>query len=161
MDDWLREAVDVCGLPASGFPRDVRKMRDDVEVSLPLSLVGLPRLTSDQVGEWLVAHGRAPQGLPEDNRRLHGCMVANEGRGFLFYDSSDEEPEQRFTLAHEVAHFVLDHFLPRTRAQKTFGPTILPVLNRRRQPTTRERLFSVIDRVPLKVHVNLAKQYDT
>lgn len=151
--DWLEEAVAACGLLSEGFPRDVREMRDDVSMSLPLSVVGLAQLTSWQVREWLVTHRRAADGVPEENRRLHGCMVAMEGKGVLFYDSADEQPEQRFTLAHEMSHFVLDHFLLRARALKAFGPSILPVLNGQREPTVRERLFSVIDRVPLGLQV--------
>ena len=152
---WLAEAVEVCGLPASGFPRDVRGLKEDVCLALPLSVVEIPRLTSSQVREWLVAHKRAHGGLPETDRRLHGCMVAMEGKGVLFHDNSDEASEQRFTVAHEVSHFVLDHFLLRHRALRAFGASILPVLNGQREPTVRERLFSVIDRVPLGLQVNL------
>jgi hypothetical protein len=82
-------------------------------------------------------------------------MVARAGFGVLFYDSRDDEHEQRFTLAHEVAHFVLDHLLPRFRALRAFGEEIREVLDGRRAPTREELLSSVLDQVPLGIQVKL------
>jgi hypothetical protein len=73
----------------------------------------------------------------------------------LFLDAGDNEHERSFTLAHEIAHFVLDHLLPRLRAQKVFGERILPVLNGERAPTRDEMLSAVLERVQLGVQVHL------
>jgi hypothetical protein len=81
--------------------------------------------------------------------------VARAGVGILFHDSEEGEPEQRFTLAHEVAHFVLDHWLPRVRALRVFGEEILPVLDGVRPPTPEESMTALFERVSLKVHVKL------
>jgi hypothetical protein len=85
-------------------------------------------------------------------------MVAHAGKGFLFYDSQDEVHQQRFTLAHEVAHFVLDHQLPRARALRAFGRDILPVLNGKRAPTPDESLFLMFERIPFGVQVRLMER---
>ncbi|WP_395832245.1 ImmA/IrrE family metallo-endopeptidase [Archangium violaceum] len=124
-------------------------------MSLPITLVDLPGLTSERVRDWLSSRGHVHSGLPVKNRRLHGCMVARAGKGVLFYDSEDDKAEQRFTLAHEVAHFVLDHLLPRARAVRAFGRSILPVLDGQRAPSPEQAVFSVFERVSLGMNVRL------
>jgi Zn-dependent protease with chaperone function len=88
-------------------------------------------------------------------------MVADRGWGVLFYDSQDPEPQQRFTLAHEVAHFVLEHSLPRARARRAFGQDILPVLDRQRAPSAHESLFLMLERIPFGVQVRLMERNDS
>jgi hypothetical protein len=73
----------------------------------------------------------------------------------VFVDETDDESEQRFTLAHEVAHFVLEYVIPREYALRRLGPSVLPVLDGERSPSTEEQLSSVLDRVPLGVRVHL------
>lgn len=151
-DHWLEEAVTACKLPPpSSFPRN---LADELPRWLPVSLVSLPQLTSGAVREWLQQRNiRHP--VSNTQRQLHGCMMARAGHAFLFRDSEDTDSEQRFTLAHEVAHFVLDHLIPRAQALRVFGESIRPVLDGRRRPTIEEALSSVIDRIPLGVQVKL------
>jgi hypothetical protein len=73
----------------------------------------------------------------------------------VFLDGEDNDSERRFTLAHEIAHFILDHLLPRLRALKIFGERILPVLDGRRAPSQEEILSAVLERVQLGVQVHL------
>jgi hypothetical protein len=148
----LEEAVAACRLPPPpAFPRD---LATEAELWLPVSLVSLPGLTSDDVRDWLAKEGI---GHPVSARRraLHGCMVARAGRAALFHDRQDSEDEQRFTLAHEVAHFVLEHLLPRAQALRVFGEGIRPVLDGVRRPRPEEALSSALDQVPLGVQVKL------
>ncbi len=154
-EGWLQEAVKACRLPSTPSLQELLKT---VGVALPISLEPTPRLKCDHVRDWLDSRGRAHGGLPGTSRRLHGCMVALAGKGVLFYDSADEEHQQRFTLAHEVAHFVLDHHLLRARALRAFGPDILPVLDRQRAPTPHESLFLVLERIPFGVQVRLMER---
>ncbi|WP_437303832.1 ImmA/IrrE family metallo-endopeptidase [Sorangium sp. So ce388] len=93
--------------------------------------------------------------MSDSDRELHGCLVARGGQGFVFLDGADEEAERRFSLAHEIAHFVADHLLPRARALEVLGESILPVLNGDRAPTPEERLAAVLTRVHLGVQVLL------
>ncbi|HYO53212.1 ImmA/IrrE family metallo-endopeptidase [Archangium sp.] len=155
IEGWLQEAVKACGLPSSPTLHDLLRV---IGVSLPISLEPTPRLTSGHVRDWMDSRGRAHSALPGTSRRLHGCMVALAGKGVLFYDSADEENQQRFTLAHEVAHFVLDHHLLRARALRVFGRDILPVLNGQRAPTPHESLFLVLERIPFGVQVRLMER---
>jgi IrrE N-terminal-like domain len=151
-EHWLEEAVAACKLPPpSAFPRN---LADEIPLWLPVTLVSLPHLTSDAVRDWLARRGiRHP--VSSTQRRLHGCMMARAGCAVLFHDSEDTDREQRFTLAHEVAHFVLDHLLPRARALRAFGEAIRPVLDGRRRRRIEEALSSVLDRIPIGVQVKL------
>jgi Zn-dependent peptidase ImmA (M78 family) len=39
--------------------------------------------------------------------------MARAGHGFISLDGSDADDERRFSLAHELAHFLLDYQDPR------------------------------------------------
>ena len=149
---WLEEAVEACGLTAT--PRFPRDLAAEVPLRLPVTLVPLPRVTPESVRDWLRRRRLHPPGT-DVPRGLHGCMVARAGVGILFHDSEEDEAEHRFTLAHEVAHFVLDQWLPRKRAVRVFGEGILPVLDGLRLPTPEESLTALFERVPLEVEVKL------
>jgi len=123
-------------------------------MQLPVSVESLPGLCAHDVRQWLRQRG-IYHGVSETDRALHGCLVARAGQGIVFLDAGDEEAERRFTLAHEIAHFVLDHLLPRLRALKVFGERILPVLDGERAPTREEMLSAVLERVRLGVQVHL------
>lgn len=149
---WLDEAVGASRLPPPDrFPRE---LADEVELYLPVSLVHLPKLTSNQMRDWL-AHKNIHISVPAQDRRIHGCMVAQRERAFIFCDAEDHVDVRRFTLAHEVAHFVLDHLLPRARALAAFGESIRPVLDGDRPPNVREGFSAMLKRIPLGIQVKL------
>jgi len=154
-ESWLQEAVKACRLPSAP---SLPVLLKTVGVSLPLSLQPQSRLTSDHVRDWLVSRERAHGALPTTSRRLHGCMVALAGKGVLFYDDADPENQQRFTLVHEVAHFMLDHHLLRARSLRVFGRDILPVLDGQRAPTPQEALSAVFERIPFGVQVRFMER---
>jgi hypothetical protein len=157
-DGWLQKAVKDCGLPTSSvFPRD---LEEDIPLVLPLTVVPLPDLTPRKGLEWLVSYKRAHGRLVATNELKHGFTVALAGVGVLFLNSSDPRDEQRFTLAHEVAHFVLDHLQPRARALHALGEGILPVLNGTQEPTVAEQLFSVFERIPYRTESNFMGRND-
>lgn len=152
MRDWLSEAVEASRLVVpSIFPRD---LEGDVTLNLPLDVVRLADMSVHTVRAWLQERGIGHR-VASTDRPLHGCLVATAGKGFVFVDEADGEAEQRFTLAHEVAHFVLEYLVPRDTAVRRLGPGVLPVLDGLRPATTEERLSSVLDRVPLGVRVHL------
>lgn len=150
--DWLADAVAAARLSTpTEFPRDLEA---DVTLHLPLAVIRIGQLSVRTVRNWL--HERAIlHRVASADRPLHGCLVATAGKGFVFVDESDADSEQRFTLAHEVAHFVLEYVIPREYALRRLGPSVLPVLDGERSPSTEERLSSVLDRVPLGVRVHL------
>ncbi|RKH58225.1 ImmA/IrrE family metallo-endopeptidase [Corallococcus llansteffanensis] len=150
MPPWLKEAVNASGLPfPETFPRDLAL---DVSLLLRVRPVPLRGLTSEKVRQWLAQRGRD---VEISYRRMHGCMVAWEGKGLVFFDQNDSPDEQRFTVAHEVGHFVLDHLQPRMRALAFFGEGIQDVLDEKRAPTPEETLTSALEDVPIGVQIHL------
>lgn len=150
MPPWLREAVTASGLPLPDvFPHD---LTSDAPLRLRVRLVGLRDLTSEKVRQWLAQRGR---NVEVGYRQMHGCMVAWEGKGLVFFDPTDPQEEQRFTVAHELGHFVLDHLQPRMRALAYFGESIQDVLDEKRSPSKEERLTAVLEGVPIGVQIHL------
>ncbi|RJS15605.1 hypothetical protein DRW03_32805 [Corallococcus sp. H22C18031201] len=145
--DWLEEATRECGLAApTQFPRDLLLELD--WSPLLVEAVALPKLTPGRMREWLRRRG-IHHPVAEDSHGMKGCMVANRGHGVLFYDSTLERPETRFTVAHELSHFVLEQWLPRRKAVRVFGESILPVLDGDRAPTDDEVVTALFERIPL------------
>ena len=70
-------------------------------------------------------------------------------------DAADPEDEQRFTLAHELAHFLRDYWRPRQMAQQRLGAEAVAILDGKRPPTPQERLAALLREVPLGFHVHL------
>lgn len=150
--NWLEEALRMTGLRAEGqFPRDLMA---DVSIRLPVSVVLLPQLSAHAVRRWLKNRGILHQ-VAEADRALHGCLVARAGKAIVFINKDDDVAEARFTLAHEIAHFVLDHLLPRLRVINVFGEQIRPVLDGERAPTRDEMLSAVLKRVNLGLEIHL------
>lgn len=138
------------GSPTS-FPRDLEA---SVLWALPLAVVKIPRLRVQVVRDWLEQDGFA-QIIPAAERELRGCVVASRGRGVVFVDGADPADEQRMSLAHELAHFLLDYLLPRERAIRAFGDSIIPVLDGDRAATPAERLSAVLRGVHVGVYSRL------
>jgi hypothetical protein len=86
------------------FPRKIEQV---VAFKLPLALVPLSPLTVAAIGRWLQQRDIARR-LPNDRRDLCGCLVAHGGRGFIFLCDTDSPEEQRLTMAHETAHFLIE-----------------------------------------------------
>ncbi|RKG90924.1 ImmA/IrrE family metallo-endopeptidase [Corallococcus terminator] len=147
---WLREALEQSGLPPpESFPRD---LAFEAPLALPVSLEGLRGLTSEKVRQWLAKRGSNQEIAYHD---MHGCMVARAGKGIVFFDEEDDANEQRFTIAHELGHFVLDHLQPRLRALRFFGETIQGVLDEKRPPTREEALTAALDGIPIGIQIHL------
>ncbi len=122
------------------YPRSLEKA---VAWALPLAIVKVPGLSVCGVQDWLRSRGIV--GLCEQSDRvLRACLVARFGYGMVFIDGTDSEDDQRFSLAHEVAHFILDYLQPRRMAIQAFGDSILGVLDGARRPTPEERLSGVL-----------------
>jgi hypothetical protein len=123
-----------------GRPVDLERA---VAVALPLGVVKLPRLSTGKVAEVLSRIGTVPWSVAVD-RPLRACLVADVGVGLVFLDGADPDDEQRFSLAHEVAHFLLHYIEPRRRVVQALGSAMVRVLDRSRPPTTAERLSSAM-----------------
>jgi hypothetical protein len=136
---WKRSGI----LPE--YPRSVEPA---VFVTCPIAIVRLPRLRLWKAIEWLNRKG-IPHARTGTDRALHGYIAARGGSGVVLIDGSDAEDEQRFTVAHEVAHFLYDYLRPRAVAVRAFGKHITEVLDGLRPATAGERLAGVLRGVPL------------
>jgi hypothetical protein len=127
------------------YPCDIKTA---MLLTLPLELYPINGLCVQHVLAWAQrVHVRLH--ISGKDRRLHGCLVASRGKGTICFDALDPDNEQRFTLAHELAHFLLDYHFPRQRALLALGPTILPVLDGERLPRLEERLYATLSMVHL------------
>jgi hypothetical protein len=138
------------------FPRNLSKA---IKRGLPITLVPMPRLTVESAHEWLQQNGSVHR-LGGPNRRLPGCLLALNGHGIVLIDSCDSEDEQRFTLAHELAHFLRDYWRPRQLVIDRLGQQALEVIDGKRPPTPEERLCAVFRGVPLGLQVHLMDRSD-
>jgi hypothetical protein len=133
------------------FPRD---LEGAVPWALPLAVQQVPGLRVRDVEVWLNHHA-VPLRLRCPDRPLRGCLVAHAGRGVVLLDALDPADERRLTLAHEVAHFLLDYREPRRRAERRLGRGILAVLDGLRPSTLQERADAMLSGVRLGVCTHL------
>lgn len=117
--------------------------------SYPLSIEEIPRLNTKVVEEWF-AQQETVFKFPCERTDLHGCLAVRRGRGFIFVDESDTAKEKRFTLAHELSHFILDYHLPRQQALQRFGEKILEVFDGDRPPTIAEQVEGILHSVEIQ-----------
>ena len=135
---------------AGSYPRD---LEEAVLWVLPLAVVKMPRLRVHDVSVRLRGYGVRLSGGPD--RRLRGCLVAYGGKGCVVLDGTDPANEQRFSLAHEVAHFLVEYLQPRHQALAALGEGLLSVLDGERSPSVEERVHGVLAAVPIGVHVHM------
>jgi len=133
-DYWVK-------VPAkSAFPRN---LEHSVCWGYPVVILTLPDLTLAAVHSWLSERGILRDSIRRD-RPLHACLAAIRGQGFIFLNGTDSEEQRRFSLAHEIAHFILDYNRPRKQAIEFFGQSIIDVLDGERPPSVEERLAGTL-----------------
>lgn len=133
------------------FPRTLER---SIALALPIAVVRLPRLYLNDIENWL-NYRKISYSFNCQSRPLHGCLVAFGGTGIIFIDGSDPPDQLRFTLAHEVAHFLHDYWLIRSKAIHSFGVSIAEVMDGRRSPTIDERLHALLGKIPIGIQTNL------
>lgn len=103
----------------------------------PVMVARLPRPGVFGAERWLSRYGPhsnwgAGEWGSQGDRQLRACLVAAEGNCCILLDAGDPPDEQRYSLAHEVAHFILEYQQPRQRAQRRLGDSALAVLDGQR-----------------------------
>jgi hypothetical protein len=136
------------------FPRN---LRHSIAKAVPLTVVLLPGLSIDAVLKWLQRSGIVCD-LGTENRPLRACLVARYGHGVAFVDGSDAEAEQRFSLAHELAHFLRDYWQVRQQVANRVGPAALEVLDGVRPATREERLDALLTNTGMGLRVHLMER---
>jgi hypothetical protein len=160
LDNASRDAVDLFWRQAGGVEPFPRKLERSVLLALPIAIIKLPRLHTDAIEDWLSKRS-TPYSLGCNSRGVRGCLIAFRGRGLIFVDGTDPDSERAFTLAHEVAHFLMDYWLRRQKALAAFGSQICDVLDGRRVATADERLHASLTGIPIGIHINLMDRRGT
>jgi hypothetical protein len=151
---WAAELAKVFWQYAGDEEPFPRSLRESILRAMPITVEPIPRLTVAKAQQWLRRNG-IDHGFAGSNRPLRGCLLARGGHAVLFLDSQDPEDEQRFTQAHELAHFLRDYWRPRQLALERLGPQTLEVIDGKRPPTAEERLGALLRQVHLGFHLHL------
>lgn len=154
LDAGTREAIAAFWKGAGVDIPEPKSLQRDALRSLPCAVVYLDHLTLRRIEDWLSTRG-IPYTFPCASRQVHGCLLAYCGYGLIFVDSADTAEEQRYTVAHELVHFLLDYYEPRLEAVASLGPNILDVLDGRREPTVEEALHAVLEGIGLYSYFHL------
>jgi hypothetical protein len=133
------------------FPRS---LEPSLPWALPVILVKLPLLGLLDVRHWLEERD-IPFQCSACDRDLEACLVARAGHGLVFLDAGDPPDVQRFALAHEIAHFLIDYLGQRQKALERLGERIREVLDGCRPATREERLSGVLRGVELGTFTHL------
>jgi hypothetical protein len=133
------------------FPRDIARVAPRV---CSLAVTPVDHLTVAHLQQRVAMLGLPPL-VASAGRRLHGGLVASEGVGFIFVDAADSEDERRYTVAHELGHFISDYLEPRRHTLETHGPAALEILDGRRDATFSERVRALVAGDRLVAHVDL------
>ncbi len=128
-----------------------------VSLALPIDIISLSDLSIRQIENWL-SNRRIPVNIGLNDRFLHGFILVSRGSGFIFVNGTDPEEERRYTIAHEVSHFLLDYRLPRDNAVKTLGPAILEVIDGYRDATLQERVDGALSAIPVRPYMHLLEK---
>lgn len=154
---WAIETAEAFWAEAGSEAGTPRVLRRTIQLTLPLGVVPRSGLTTARLDSWLrewdiVCSLRAP------NRALRACLVCRAGRGLIFIDKDDNDAEQRYSLAHELAHYLREQWQPRRRAVAAFGPQVLEVLDGDRPPRVEESIQSILAQVPIGLQVHLMER---
>jgi hypothetical protein len=133
------------------FPRNLRRAIAD---ALPVTIVLLPRLRLTSVDRWLEEQ-QIFCNVDAQDRALRACLVARRGHGLVFLDGTDPDDEQRFSLAHEIAHFPKEYWAQRRTVVERVGPSVLEVLDGDRPARAEERIHALLAHVPIGFHIHL------
>ncbi len=138
------------------FPRSLER---SLALALPVALVKLPKLQLHNIEGWLRRRS-TPFVFGCESRAVRGCLVAHAGKGLLFVDGADPDDERRFTLAHEIAHFLVDYWLPRQKVVEKLGPELADVVDGLRAPTLSERVHAMLASIRIGAYQSLMERAD-
>jgi len=152
---WVSDLAERFWAVAGGLPtRSPRDLEDAAANAGGLTCVRRSGLRVSTV----VGHCRSrkvPVAFDGPDRPLRAALYCWAGFGTAFLDRDDPHDEQRFSFAHELAHFLRDYAAPRRQVERSLGAATLEVLDGLRPTTTDERLHAVLRNRPLTPHCHL------
>jgi hypothetical protein len=154
---WVAELVHTFWKDVGATETFPRNLRQSIARALPVTIVMLPRLRVDGVRAWL-RENRIFCPCQEADRPLRACLAAVGGYGLIFLDGTDKDDEQRFSLAHEMGHFLRHYWRPRQLACQRLGEQIAEVFDGKRLPTPEERLHALLRNATLGLHLHLLRR---
>src|SRR5260221_9570083 len=75
---------------ADGTSRLPRDIKTAITLALPLEVYSVPALRVNHVLAW-TRRVKITHRIRGQDRRLHGCLLANRGKGIIFVDASDAD----------------------------------------------------------------------
>ena len=75
-----------------------------------------------------------------DERSLHGCVIIGRSGAAILVEKNEDEAEKRFTVAHEVSHYILEVKQRHNRAADVMGQEFTDTLYGLREATPTERI---------------------
>ena len=122
-----------------------------VESSLNVQLIRMPQLSPKNITSWLSDHD---MNIPLENneRNLHGALIIQNGAVLMFIDTTENDTRQRYTLAHQVSHFLLDYQMPKERTIMTLGKEIAGVLKGNAEASVEQLVQSAFNGMTDKVY---------
>jgi hypothetical protein len=159
IEPLLKETADQFWHAAGISPTFPRELERAVAWVMPIAILKIPNLWTRDVEDCLRRRQLPLLSVTED-RPLHGCVYAYAGKGLIIVNGTDEIDELRFTIAHELAHFLLNYQVPRNRAIDKLGPEITDVLDGLRAARTIERVDAVLSGVLLGIYSHFMHRED-
>ncbi len=141
--------------PPPPFPRDLTEPATWFDIVVE----DVPQLTVGRVVRWF-RDREILLLLNHPDRPLRGCQVATHRKGFAFLDPGDDPAERRFTLAHEIAHFLRDYWRPRGVVRTRVGEDALAVLDAIRRARPDERVRALMRNAPVGPFTHLLARDD-
>ncbi len=155
---WVHETADRfwadVGDASRTYPRDLLEV---MHWALTVRPVELHDLSIARMNAWLADRDSGLR-LTIPDRPLRACILVQDGNGVLFVDATDADDEWRFSVAHEIAHYLIEYAAPRHRAQARLGDDVLPVLDGCRTASLDERIGALLGGVSLAAHVHLMER---
>ena len=134
---------------AGGRPQYPADIGYAASCAIEVAIHAVPSLTVRNAARFapIGVSSQNPSQSLTDDRPLHGCISIRPRGAIILIDADDSESERRFTIAHEVAHYMLETRAHRDRAARMMGERYLAVLYGAREPTDAERVDALLKRV--------------
>lgn len=131
-----------------------RPIEDAVIRNLPISIVKMKVLTYQSLSQWFAERNLVGI-LPHFSESLLGGIFAFKGNALLFVDAKLPSYEMRYTVAHEVGHFLFDYHYKRQKAKATVGDSAEEILDGTRRASLGERVDAILLGIDLKPYYHL------